>query len=430
MWGAPGIAPLLLGLSLLDYLLSRYLVPEASIKKSLRQLILTLGILVNLSLLFYFKYWNFFLTELNTAFASFGFNELYWKEVLLPIGISFFTFQKISYLVDIYRGTAERAKSFVNYALYVALFPQLIAGPIVRYHEIAAQFQKREHSWDNVTAGVTRFSIGLAKKVLIADYVGQIADSVFTLDPSGLTTPYAWLGILAYAFQIYFDFSGYSDMAIGIGRMFGFTFPENFNQPYLSRSFQEFWTRWHMTLSNWMKEYLYIPLGGNRSSHFRTALNLWIVFLLSGLWHGASWSFVMWGALHGFFLSLEKLFGVSKENTKSHLLILIVFPLVLLTWVPFRVENISDAFTFYSYLFALQGVTQSQPIVLGDLVQVRDIAMLTVACLFAFIPFQKSWSLKSLSLSPAISAASYCVLLLSLFSLAGMDYTPFLYFRF
>jgi len=429
-WGAPTIAPILLVMTVLDYALGGFISPKATASPGKKKLLLSLGIAANLSLLLYFKYWNFFLGELSTLFTSLGFTGVHWQAVLLPIGISFFTFQKISYLIDVYRGTAKPAQTLIHYALYVALFPQLIAGPIVRYHEIADQLHERRSSREDFCAGLTRFSLGLSKKVLIADFLGQVADKIFALGGGELTTSFAWVGILAYTFQIYFDFSGYSDMAIGIGRIFGFTFPENFNQPYLARNFREFWSRWHMTLSNWMKEYLYIPLGGNRSSEFRTAGNLWAVFLLSGLWHGASWNFIVWGAYHGFFLSLERLLGVSSFKNTSLARILVVFPLIIFSWVLFRADDLSHALFYFSHLFGFSGEALSKPIVWGELIQSREWWVLGMAFLISFAPLGWRINLSAPKVSAPLAATSYALLLFSLAALAGIDYTPFLYFRF
>ena len=235
--------------------------------------------------------------------------------MLLPAGISFFTFEKISYLIDIYSKKAEPAESFGRYLLFVTLFPHLIAGPILKYHDLANQIKKRTHSSERFFRGWTRFCLGLGKKVLIADELGFIADTLFAIPAHEQTFCYAWLAVLAYSFQLYFDFAGYSDMAIGLARMFGFNFIENFNCPYISKSITEFWQRWHISLGNWMKEYLYIPLGGNRQGTVKTYRNLCLVFIFSGLWHGANWTFLLWGVFHGFFLILDRIFLLRISNS-------------------------------------------------------------------------------------------------------------------
>ena len=256
----------------------------------------------------YYKYFNFFIDNLNDVLGEGNTYEV--ATIILPIGISFFTFQKISYSVDIYRKTAPPLKSLRDYALYIMLFPQLIAGPIVRYNEIADQLNNRKfRDYNDRIYGIYRFAIALAKKVIIANVLGEKADLIFSSEASDLNASIAWLGIICYTFQIYFDFSGYSDMVIGLGRLMGFKFPENFNSPYIAQSISEFWKRWHMTLSNWMRDYLYIPLGGNRvNSKSRLYINLWVVFLISGFWHGASWNFIVLGAYHGLFLIFDRLF--------------------------------------------------------------------------------------------------------------------------
>jgi alginate O-acetyltransferase complex protein AlgI len=297
------------------------------------------GIIENVGVLFYFKYWNFFIREFNQALSLIGLHSTAAGDVLLPLGISFFTFHKISYLVDVYLSKVQPPDQFLDFAVYVTLFPKLIQGPIVPYHHFVSQLPNHDHVLHDTSEGLFRFCIGLGKKVLIADVLGEVADNVFQLKFASMTCGYAWLGILCYTFQIYFDFAGYSDMAIGIGRMLGFRIPENFNQPYLAQNFREFWRRWHITLSDWFKEYLYIPLGGNRVSPSRNYLNLWIVFFVSGIWHGANWTFVIWGIYHGLFIVVEKRFGLSKRLGKG-LSIPLTFFLIMIGWV-FSVRIIS-----------------------------------------------------------------------------------------
>jgi len=267
-----------------------------------RKILLAYGVAVNLLLLGWFKYANFLFENINVALNWIDVDPIVIKDVHLPLGISFFTFQAISYLVDVYRNVTPAQPSRYKLGLYISLFPQLIAGPIVRYHDVAGQIEIRTHSIELFSSGVQRFVFGLAKKMLVANPLGLVADTVFAQSASDLSSPVAWLGIISYSLQIYFDFSGYSDMAIGLGRMFGFRFLENFNYPYISKSIQEFWTRWHISLSTWFRDYLYFPLGGSRCSSTRTYINLIIVFFLCGFWHGASWNFIVWGLIHGFFL--------------------------------------------------------------------------------------------------------------------------------
>ena len=310
---------------------------------------LVLSVVFNLGLLFYFKYANFFVGIVESiAHGNFGL-----KEVVLPIGISFFTFQAMSYVIDVYLGKVACQKNFLLLALYVSLFPQLIAGPIVKYQEIERQLEKREESLDNFVIGIKRFVYGLAKKVIVANACGKVAEAVFGAEIAVLGTGVAWLGLLCYTIQIYFDFSGYSDMAIGLGRMFGFTFNENFNYPYTSLSITEFWRRWHVSLSSWFKEYVYIPLGGNRQGKWRTLLNLFIVFLLTGIWHGANYTFILWGVFYGVIIVLERLFFKNwlDKNKVKPLNWLYTMLVVMLLWVFFRADSVGYAFAFIGKLF-------------------------------------------------------------------------------
>ena len=318
-----------------------------------------LAIAVNLVVLGVFKYANFFADNVNAVAAAIGAPPLAFPHVLLPIGISFYTFHAISYVVDVYRRDASAQKSPVHAALYLLLFPQLIAGPIIRYRYIADQLEQRVVSLDDFAVGVRRFVIGLGKKVLIANTVAAPADRIFSMPLAELTPAHAWLGIVCYTLQIYFDFSGYSDMAIGLGRMFGFHFPENFRWPYIADTVQEFWRRWHISLSSWFRDYLYVPLGGNRVSPARMYANLVTVFFLCGLWHGASWNFVIWGLFHGTFLVVERL-GLAAAIRRlwrplRHVYLLLV---VMIGWVFFRADTLPSAVAF---LMAMTGRPASAP---------------------------------------------------------------------
>ena len=295
-WGAPKFIFVILFTTFLDFHLVRWMDKTESNTK--RKLMLLLSVSVNLGLLFYFKYSNFFIENVNVCLSLFGDKQIHWTKLILPIGISFYTFETITYVVDVYRRVHKPLTNFWDYQLYIILFPKLIAGPIIRYHDLADQIVDRKETVDDKLTGFYRFGLGLAKKVLIANQMGIVADEIFGSNYSELDTMTAWVGSIAYTFQIYFDFSGYSDMAIGLAKMIGFKFPENFNNPYISQSITEFWRRWHMTLGSWMRNYLYIPLGGNKVGKTRLYFNLWIVFLASGLWHGASWSFIFWGSFH------------------------------------------------------------------------------------------------------------------------------------
>ncbi len=349
-WGSGALVLLLVVSTAVDYACGRAAATaRAAGDRARLHVAVAASVVVNIGLLAYFKYANFLVDQLN----SLGFGDIAWTSVTLPIGISFFTFQSMSYTLDIARGRAPQLRSPLDFALYVSLFPQLVAGPIVRFHEIAAQLTHRRMTVDGWSDGVARFTHGLAKKVIIADSVAPIADSAFT-QQSDLSMPGAWVGVLAYTVQIYFDFSGYSDMAIGLGRMLGFTFPENFRRPYSAVSVTDFWRRWHITLSNWFRDYLYIPLGGSRGSAARTYVNLSIVFLLTGLWHGANWTFVVWGAFHGTLLIVERATGqrpTDADVSGAALRRLGVFFAVVVGWVFFRASDLDAAFDYLGTMF-------------------------------------------------------------------------------
>lgn len=351
-WGAPTFVLLLIGSTVLDYYIVGALY-RAEQKSTKRQYLIA-SLVMNLGLLAYFKYANFFIENVNGALGSLGFEEVAWTAVALPIGISFYTFQTLTYSIDVYRGVHAPLKQLHNYLLYIMSFPQMIAGPIVRFNEVADQITDRRHHIDDRIFGFYRFCIGLGKKVLIANVLGDFAQQMIDTDVSTISSAAAWLGMLAYTFQIYFDFAGYSDMAIGLGRIMGFHFPENFDNPYTSKSITEFWRRWHITLGTWMKNYLYIPLGGNRvSSNGRLYFNLWFVFLVSGLWHGASWNFVIWGAYHGLFLILDRLFLERLLNKLGTVLsVVFTFFITVVGWTLFSIEDMSYASTYLYRMFS------------------------------------------------------------------------------
>jgi alginate O-acetyltransferase complex protein AlgI len=433
-WGAPRFIFVILGTTFLDFHLVHWM---ASTRTKLhRQLILSLSVSINLGLLFYFKYSNFFVENVNSFLSLFGMTGVHWTKLILPIGISFYTFETITYVVDVYRKIHKPLKNFWDYQLYIILFPKLIAGPIIRYHQLADQITDRSanETIDDKLAGFYRFVIGLAKKVIIANHLGQQADAVFALDYLHLDTYTAWIGILAYTFQIYFDFSGYSDMAIGIARMIGFRFPENFNNPYISQSISEFWRRWHMSLGAWMRNYLYIPLGGNQvSSKWRLYFNLWLVFLASGLWHGASWSFVIWGAYHGLFLVLERVF-LSRIYLKVGKLVSTIFTflVVVIGWVFFRIEALADAFQFLSRMFAFESGTS-----LGLYKGVY--LYFGLAAIFAFFVYSKwgqiiqdtfYFNTYTTRRHIVVTLISVFLLLICISSITAFGFNPFIYFRF
>ncbi|MCB0736133.1 MAG: MBOAT family protein [Bacteroidetes bacterium] len=311
--------------------------------KSAQKPILALAIAVNLGILGVFKYANFFIENLNNALSAFKLNSIEHEQIMLPIGISFFTFQAISYLVDLYRKEVEVQRNFFDLALYISLFPQLIAGPIIRYHDVDQQLKNRTRSAEKFILGIERFVIGLSKKILVANTFAAVSDEIFELPPNDITTSLAVVATVAYTFHIYFDFAAYSDMAIGLGRLFGFEFKENFNFPYVAKSIQEFWRRWHISLSSWFRDYLYIPLGGNRVGNSRLYVNLFIVFLCTGFWHGASWNFVIWGLFHGLFLVVERV-SLGKTLEKLKVLNKLYVLLVVMTgWIFFKAETLEMA---------------------------------------------------------------------------------------
>lgn len=349
-WGEPRYVIIMLMTILVNYLGAR------GINKfpNRRRLILWATILINLGVLVYFKYFNFILDNVNAVFSM----DAKFIDVIMPIGISFYTFQAMSYLIDVYRGDVPVQKNIYKLALYICLFPQLVAGPIVKYHDVADQIDHRRITFDNVSYGVKRFIIGLAKKMMLANTLGVVADTIFAQSVSEFGPGVAWLGAIAYTFQLFYDFSGYSDMAIGLGHIFGFKFLENFNYPYISKSITEFWRRWHISLSTWFKEYLYIPLGGNRVSRRRTYINLAIVFLATGIWHGAAWTFVFWGIWHGLFIVIERLTGWHKKQggmgltVLQHLYTILIF---VIGWVIFRADNMHYAIKYIGNMFGFGG---------------------------------------------------------------------------
>ena len=392
-----------------------------------KKILLTLFILLDLSLLFYFKYTNFFLENLNMIF-----HQKWSLKVVLPLGISFYTFQALSYLVDVYRGQVKAQKNYLKIALYICLFPQLIAGPIVKYHDVSDQIDNRQETIDKVYYGIRRFIIGLAKKVLIANTVGKIADQIFTLPVNEFDAPIAWLGAISYTLQIYYDFSGYSDMAIGLGSMFGFKFLENFNYPYISSSITEFWRRWHISLSTWFKDYLYIPLGGNRKGKIRTYINLILVFLLTGFWHGASWIFVLWGLWNGLFILFERATGWAiKEATifrkcLYHLYTIVVF---VIGWVLFKSENVVRA---RDYLLNMLGLTSGHEVYLKLPYYLNrfNLEILLIAILFAIPIFKDILNKKNVLVQTITNVILAILFVMCVSELAVNTYNPFIYFRF
>lgn len=385
-------------------------------------------IVVDLGLLIYFKYFNFIIDNINNLFHA----HISALDVIMPIGISFYTFQALSYVIDVFRGDCKAQKDVYKLALYICLFPQLIAGPIVKYHDVAEQIEDREVNFDKVNIGVKRFIIGLSKKMLIANTLGAIADKIFTQPADTFSPLVAWLGSISYTLQLYYDFSGYSDMAIGLGLIFGFQFMENFNYPYISKSITEFWRRWHISLSTWFKQYLYIPLGGNRISKNRTYINLGIVFLLTGVWHGASWNFVFWGLWNGFFIILEKMTGWHNDTDKvpvkilKHIYTIFVF---VLGWVMFRADNMTYAWTYLKNMFGLVPVHDITYTMMYYVDNV-EIVTLLAGILCAMPIFKNMIYVENKAAKLAVNVWLMVLFILSSAAIAASTYNPFIYFRF
>jgi len=433
-WGAPDFIFIVLGSIFIDFFLVDWIHKSTLVKA--RRILLTISVLLNVGMLAYFKYTNFLIENINVLLGWFGAEPASWTKIVLPIGISFFTFQKLTYSVDVYRKVHAPLKKMWDYAMYILMFPQLIAGPIVRFHEIADQIESRR-AFETVDArllGFFRFAIGLSKKVLIANVLGEQVDQIFAMPAGEISTSLAWIGIVAYSFQIYYDFSGYSDMAIGIGRMIGFRFPENFNNPYISQNITEFWRRWHITLGRWMRDYLYIPLGGNRVSLPRMYLNLWVVFLISGLWHGAAWNFVVWGGFHGFFLIADRMFFIRfTKFIGKYPSILITYIITLIGWVLFRSESLSFAFGYLGRMFAFDGL--GEQLLFGK----EFNWMMIFGAVFAFIASIgniEKWWMKVMEKKKKVLTISLMILgsivftAICIASVTSSSFNPFIYFRF
>lgn len=399
--------------------------------KKFAKFTLAATILANLGFLIYFKYFNFLIENCNNLFHS----HIEPLNIIMPIGISFYTFQALSYVVDVYRGECRVQKDIYKLALYICLFPQLIAGPIVKYRDVADQIDAREVNFEKVNAGVKRFIIGLSKKMLIANTMGAIADKIFEQSPDAFSPLIAWIGSIAYSFQLYFDFSGYSDMAIGLGLIFGFRFLENFNYPYISKSITEFWRRWHISLSTWFKEYVYIPLGGNRKGKIRTLFNLGIVFLLTGIWHGAAWNFVFWGIWHGLFIIIEKIINIKEFEKKYtqkwvHFLQHIYCILVFVTgWVMFRAETMEYAVKYIKNMF---GLLKNHEIIYGINYYIDTFEIIIfIAAILCSVPLFRNLLLVKNKLGRVFVNVWLLILfVLSTALIASSTYNPFIYFRF
>ncbi|WP_391120979.1 MBOAT family O-acyltransferase [Psychrobacillus sp. L3] len=420
-WGEPVYIILMLVSTITDYSFG-LLLDRPKLTPIKRKWIVASSMVINLALLSYFKYADFLIQNVNALLGT----NIPLTELPLPIGISFYTFQSMSYIIDVYRGTAKAQRNWIDFGTFVALFPQLVAGPIVKYNTIAVQLHKRSETIKMFAEGVRRFTIGLAKKVLLANSIGLLWHTISNSNPDSIPALTAWLGIIAFAFQIYFDFSGYSDMAIGLGLMFGFRFNENFNKPYIAQSITDFWRRWHISLSSWFREYVYIPLGGNRRGLAIQIRNILIVWLLTGFWHGASWNFICWGVYFGVILIIEKWWGLKLllclPRWVRHLYAII---LILIGWVLFAFDQPS---LIIRYLGAMAGFN-NQPLWNNDTVYfLYTIGILLVILIIASLPRKKSSRMNGLSLFQLVWYGF--LFFLSIAYLVDATFNPFLYFRF
>ena len=449
-WGEKVLVFVMLFSTVIDYLCGLF-IAKINLNTDLRtnhafwkNTALFISIFVNLSILIFFKYFNFGIDNINNVFSIMGLQS--WKlqnvlKISLPLGISFYTFQSMSYTIDVYRGQVKATKNFLDFACFVTMFPQLVAGPIVRYKDIAAQIIHRKIKKENIVVGVKRFIIGLGKKVLIANTVAVAADGIFSIPNDEITTGLAWIGIISYTLQIYFDFSGYSDMAIGLGKLLGFNFPENFNYPYSAQSIQDFWRRWHISLSTWFRDYLYIPLGGSKCSTRKIYFNLVIVFTLCGLWHGASWTFIVWGLFHGIFLVLERIGLASwlkkRTSIERHVYVMLV---AMCGWVFFRAETFSQALTFFK---AMIGISSGTGMFFNvfQYINPEFIISLVLGIIFSFSLLSKSrrnfkffidQSNSFFKITYALFELIFIsvIMFLCYLNLSSGTYNPFIYFRF
>lgn len=391
-----------------------------------RKWVLFLSVVINLGLLFYYKYFDLLVSTINKISGN---SNLELRDIALPIGISFYTFQAMSYVIDLYKGEIKAQKSWFKLALYISFFPQLIAGPIVRYVDICNQIENRVETIDKFAYGIKRFSYGLGKKVILANSMASIVDNIMKLDMAYIGTGLSWTMAICYTLQIYYDFSGYSDMAIGLGKMFGFDIGENFNYPYISGSIQEFWRRWHISLSSWFKEYVYIPLGGNRKGFIRTLINLSIVFFVTGMWHGAAYTFIIWGLYHGFFSILERLFlgKVLEKNPIKLLNHVYALLVVVVGWVLFRADDIIQALKLIKRMFIYRAnIGYNCFAFVGK----REIIIIVSAVLLSFLPCVRKKQASSDDISIYSIVLSCLILVYCIILLICNTYNPFIYFRF
>ena len=430
-WGEPTFVWVAIGSAFLDWLISKKIWNSKTVIQS--KLWLSLSIILNLGLLFYFKYFNFFIDNVNHLLTYLHLKPLGALEIALPLAISFITFEKITYVVDVYRKVGHPAKNILDYLTYVLIFPKLIAGPIIKYHDIEAQIQNRTFDMTDVKEGFFRFVKGLFKKVFIADTMAEVVDYIFSLSSAQLGFLDAWIGTAFFTIQIYFDFSGYSDMAIGLLRVMGFRIMENFNLPYISKSFTEFWRRWHISLSTFIRDYLYIPLGGNRCSKPRQYFNLIVCFLLSGIWHGASWIFVIWGLYHGIFLTIDKALGIKPGKERKMpvaLQVILTFFLVLLSWAIFRSQSISQLISVISSMF-----NPANDLFTSHWILTKNVVfMFILGIIISFFPtteFYKNQISKRLNRRPLVKfCLNTLLLILVIGKVSVINFVTFIYFRF
>ncbi|HEV8184879.1 MAG TPA: MBOAT family protein [Chthoniobacterales bacterium] len=405
--------------------------PRSGQRSRTQRTAITASIISNLVVLGFFKYFNFGVDSYNAAVQAVGFDHAQWDtffRVVLPLGISFYTFQALSYTIDVYRGEAEAMANFIDFSCFVSMFPHLVAGPILKFSFLAGQLKHRTLTREKFARGVAFFMFGLAKKILLANPCGKIADTAF--DAGSVGTLDAWFGSIAYAFQIYFDFSGYSDMAIGLGLMLGFVFAKNFDSPYRAESLTDFWRRWHISLSTWLREYLYIPLGGNRGTLPRTYANLVVTMLLGGLWHGASWNFVIWGGMHGGMLAFERSQGRESfyHNLPKPLRVAVTFLIVLLAWVFFRAADLPRAITYLASMFGLGDAQPGAVLIAGIIYQPYFLLSLGAAAVVVWAGRQ-TWDWTQQMTLPKTATCFACGWL-ALVVLATQEYNPFIYFIF
>jgi len=442
-WANPLFVVLMLTSTVIDYICGLFISRQWDWSKPIapldphgpraagQRVALTISICSNLALLGFFKYFNFGADSYNGIITSLGLELDTWDTVMritLPLGISFYTFQSMSYSADVFRGDARAIRNVADFSCYVAMFPQLVAGPIIRFQEVDDQLRQRSHTFEKFGRGVALFAMGLTKKVMLANTCGKVADTCF--DAGSVGTMDAWVGVVAYAFQIYYDFSAYSDMAIGLGLMMGFVFPKNFDSPYLSESITEFWRRWHISLSTWLRDYLYIPLGGNRKGELRTYANLAIVMLLGGLWHGAAWNFLLWGAIHGGMLAFERMQGKDSpyRMLPRPVKIAITFIIVCFAWVFFRAKTLGDALAYCGAMLGRGDAEPAAALVGGLIYQPYHVMWLGIAAGLAFFGVQ-AWDFTK-RITPIKAALIAALFIASVVLLTTQSFNPFIYFIF